>query len=309
MVSPLCSGKTRLPIEYRPSPRDCIITDVDQFESVFRSAVKERLGYEPIRIGSVIVVTDREADQASAFEASVRGFLGVLADASPSWTLVTGGEFDTIGGLLEIIERAEPDLVCTYRHLHSAEWRDPRTLGDFVEALTQATTHPILVLPHPEAQRASPHAVKNTDKVMAITDHLTGDHRLVNYAVRFTEHGGTVFLTHVEDEATFERYMGIISRISEIDTDVARETIHRQLVKEPRDYIASCRRILQDAGVSIRVEEIVILGHRISEYRKLIEEHEVDLLVFNTKDEDQLAMHGLAYPLAVELRQIPLLML
>ena len=35
----------------------------------------------------------------------------------------------------------------------------------------------------------------------------------------------------------------------------------------------------------------------------------VDLLVMNTKDEDQLAMHGLAYPLAVELRQIPLLML
>jgi hypothetical protein len=29
----------------------------------------------------------------------------------------------------------------------------------------------------------------------------------------------------------------------------------------------------------------------------------------NTKDEDQLAMHGLAYPLAVELRDIPLLML
>lgn len=29
----------------------------------------------------------------------------------------------------------------------------------------------------------------------------------------------------------------------------------------------------------------------------------------NTKDEDQLAMHGLAYPLAVELREIPLLML
>ncbi len=103
--------------------------------------------------------------------------------------------------------------------------------------------------------------------------------------------------------------MGVISRISEIDTDVARETIHRQLVKEPRDYIASCRRILQDAGVSIRVEEIVVLGHRISEYRKLIEEHEVDLLVFNTKDEDQLAMHGLAYPLAVELQQVPLLML
>ncbi len=31
--------------------------------------------------------------------------------------------------------------------------------------------------------------------------------------------------------------------------------------------------------------------------------------VLNTKDEDQLAMHGIAYALAVELRQIPLLML
>ena len=29
----------------------------------------------------------------------------------------------------------------------------------------------------------------------------------------------------------------------------------------------------------------------------------------NLKDEDQLAMHGIAYALAVELRQIPLLML
>ncbi len=33
------------------------------------------------------------------------------------------------------------------------------------------------------------------------------------------------------------------------------------------------------------------------------------VLVMNTKDEDQLAMHGLAYSLAIELRAIPLLML
>ena len=41
----------------------------------------------------------------------------------------------------------------------------------------------------------------------------------------------------------------------------------------------------------------------------LAEKHDVDLLVFNTKEEDQLAMHGVAYPLAVELRRLPLLML
>ncbi len=51
------------------------------------------------------------------------------------------------------------------------------------------------------------------------------------------------------------------------------------------------------------------MGDRVEEYRRLVEDHRVDLLVLNTLDGDQLAMHGQAYPLAVELRGIPLLML
>ena len=45
------------------------------------------------------------------------------------------------------------------------------------------------------------------------------------------------------------------------------------------------------------------------DYKRLIDEHRVDLLVMNTKDEDQLAMHGLSYPLTVELRDTPLLLI
>ena len=41
----------------------------------------------------------------------------------------------------------------------------------------------------------------------------------------------------------------------------------------------------------------------------IIAEHNVSLLVMNTKDDEQLAMHGVAYPLAVELRETPLLLL
>ena len=258
----------------------------------------------------MLVVTDRRGKDASAFDQTVRDFLGVLrAPATPAWTLVTGDEFDTLRGLLAIVDRARPDLVCTYRHLHSRQWEDPYTLGDYVEVLTQAAAVPILVLPHPEARRVATHAIKNTDTVMAITDHLTGNHHLINYAVRFTEPGGTLYLAHVEDEATFERYIGVISRISEINTDVAREHIGSRLLKEPRDFIDSCRKILGQADVKVDIKSIVTLGHRLKEYRTLIEQHEVDLLVFDTKDEDQLAMHGLSYPLAVELRQIPLLML
>jgi hypothetical protein len=144
---------------------------------------------------------------------------------------------------------------------------------------------------------------------MAMTDDLTGDERLVNYAVRLTEEHGTLFLTHVEDEAVFHRYLETIAKIPTIDTEVAREEILRQLLKEPADYIESVRQTLAAENLAIDTEAVVTTGHRLSEYKRLVDEHQVDILVLNTRDEDQLAMNGLAYPLAVELRNISLLML
>ena len=79
------------------------------------------------------------------------------------------------------------------------------------------------------------------------------------------------------------------------------------MLKEPADYIASVTAGL--TGVDLTVKAEVEMGHHLSTYRQLVQKHGVDLLVLNTKDDDQLAMHGLAYPLAVELRDLPLLML
>ena len=132
---------------------------------------------------------------------------------------------------------------------------------------------------------------------------------MVNYAAHVTQPGGRLLLSHVEDDAIFERYMEAISKISTIDTDVAREEIRARLLKDPEDYIESCRERLARTSPELTIESIVTSGHHIRAYRRLIEEHEVDLLVMNTKDEDQLAMHGLAYSLAIELRTVPLLML
>ncbi|MCH7778568.1 MAG: hypothetical protein IH878_18855 [Gemmatimonadetes bacterium] len=283
---------------------------VDQFESAFRAASKTVFEYQPIAVRSILVITDRSEAKADIFGKQISDFLSVLrSDDSPRWRIVNGSEFDTVPELLALVEAEQPDLICTYRHLHSESWRWPYTLGEYVDVLTQVTTTPVMVLPHPDAMRASEHAVKDTLAVMAMTDHLTGDAVLVNYAARFTEPSGKLFLTHIEDEATFERYMGTISRIPSIDTENSRRTILEQLLKEPKDYIRSCREVLEAEGLPLAVEEIVTKGHHLHEFEKLVEKHEVDLLVFNTKDEDQLAMHGLAYPLAVELRQIPLLML
>jgi hypothetical protein len=113
----------------------------------------------------------------------------------------------------------------------------------------------------------------------------------------------------LEDDAIFQRYIETIGKIPSIDTEVARETLELQLLKEPRDYAHSCKVSLADARPRLTVETAVGMGHRVGDCKRLIERHEIDLLVLNTKDEDQLAMHGLAYPLAVELRDVPLLML
>ena len=285
------------------------MSKVDQFESAFRSAVKEVYSYARPELAKVLVVTDLDSEAAQTFSTTCERFLSVLQDSI--WHRLTRDDFHNVAELLQKVSEHEPDLICTYRHLHSDAWKWPHSLGEHVDVLTQVTKCPVMVLPHPARGGASEHAFENTDAVMAITDHMTGDDRLVNFALRFTEPGGKLYLTHVEDEAVFERYIEVISKIAEIDTDLAREQIQAHLLKEPREYIESCQAVLSahSSNNSLEIEPVVTMGHRLSEYERLIEEHRVDLLIMNTKDDEQFAMHGMAYPLAVDLRTIPLLML
>ena len=285
------------------------MTKLDQFESVFKSADKAVYGYDRPAFGSVLLVTDLDAPDADAILGRVRSFLSTLDEADTRWETLCGDDFSTIQALLETIEARRPDLIVTYRHLHSDAWQWPYSLGEYLDVMTQATSVPVIVLPHPDAERALPHSIQDTDRVMAITDHLTGDSRLVNMALRFTEAGGTCWLTHVESAPVFDRYMDAISKIPDIDTDVAREELAAQLLKEPHDFIAACRAEIEAQGVAVSIEEVVAMGRWVTDYRDLIARREIDLLVLHTKDEAQQAMHGGAYALAVELRGIPLLML
>ena len=216
--------------------------------------------------------------------------------------------------LLQVVDEQRPDLIATYRCLHSEAWRFDFTLGAHIDVLTQATSTPVLLLPHPvrgagATLSGGTEAPGMTDRVMAVTDHLAGDERLVNAALAFAEPHGTLYLAHAEDDAIFERYLAVIGPSPEIDTDLARECIQAQLLKEPGDYIRSVGDVLREAGVDCDVVDLIAMGSHVEEYRALIDAHEVDLLVLNTKDADQSAMHGLAYPLAVEVRDTPLLMI
>ncbi len=285
------------------------MTNVDQFESVFRSADKPVFHYAEVELSTVMVVSDLASQAAEGFTKAVRRFLSGVDDESIRWQTLDGGQFASQGELLQKVEQAAPSLVCSYRNLHSDGWRWPHSLGEYLDVLTQVSEAPVLVCPHPEEMEPDKFAEHGTDRVMAVTDHLAGDDRLVNWAVKIAEDDGHLLLTHVEDEAGYQRMIDVISKIPALDTDIARRTIKPQLLKEPRDYIRSCRERLEKAGAKVKVEEVVTMGHRLGDYRRLVTENRVDVLVLNTRDEEQLAMHGRAYPLAVELRDLPLLLL
>ena len=281
---------------------------VDQFESVFRAAAKVRFSYSAVEVESVLVVSDRDERGAAAFGDRVQSLLTVLERVENiRWRVVHGGEYDSVPALLELVEAERPGLICTYRHLHSDSWRWPYTLGEYIDVLTQVTTTPIMVLPHPERQPERP--VRHTKVVMAMTDHLVGDHKLVNWAARFTDEDGRLVLANVEDDAALDRFIETIGRIPSIDTDHARDAIEDRLERDVRAYMESCADEIVRAALTIAVESVVAHGHHLTEYSRLVEQHEADLLVMHTKDEDQLAMHGLAYPLAIEVRSVPLLLL
>jgi hypothetical protein len=283
------------------------LPSVDQFESVFKSASKAPFHYERRTFARVLVVTDTDAAHGRSIGERVRRFLGSV-DGRAQWMTAPAEDSETVEALLALVERQRPDLLVTYRNLHSAAWQWPHSLGRHLDVLTQTAHCPVLVIPHPNDEAVFAASMDHTRIVMAATDHLAGDGRLVNYAVSLTEPGGKLVLVHIEDDATFERYMEVISKIPTIDTDNARETILAQLLKEPRDYVRACREELARQAVDVSVEKVVSTGHRLSEYKQLIDHHAVELLVMHTRDQDQLAMHGLAYPLAVELRHIPLLL-
>lgn len=290
------------------------MTNIDQFESLFRAASKPVFELEPVDVRDILVVTDMDEQQTTQFADQAKSFLTALEvpdpDRLPRYSQICGDEFDSVQKLLDRLENPRPDLVVTYRNLHAETADHPFSLGAYVNVLTQATDIPTLLLPEPKVLAntdPSPLADK-TRHVMVVTDHLAGDHHLVSMAVRFVTDDGELILSHIEDQYAFDRYMKAIDKIPDLDSELARQTISKQLLSEPQDYIESCRSVLQARGVQNSIKPLVTFGNRIEDYRHLIEDRHIDLLLMNSRDDDQLAMHGMAYPLVVELRKTPILL-
>ena len=95
------------------------MTNLDQFESVFKSADKAVYKYDRPTFDRVLLVTDLNKADAAGIADRVRSFLTVIDEAGTRWNTLYGDDFGSVQALLENIEKLKPDLIITYRHLHS----------------------------------------------------------------------------------------------------------------------------------------------------------------------------------------------
>ena len=283
---------------------------MDEFESQFKSAVKTPYVYEEISLGSIALVCDEEEAASDELLKKAQSLVPQLAGHSePRWKVFGRDTFTTVSDLLSKLEDFDADLVMAERNL-KLDHGDNLIYGltNYIDALTQVMEAPVLLLPmretvDMETKRYAPKAI------MVETNHLTGDSRLINWGVRFAEPDRSLHLTHIEDGAAFANYIDAIGKIPEIDTPLAEQTIHDTLLKLPHDFARSARAHLQTKFPELNVEEIVRFGSALSDYESIIDEKAIDLLILNTKERGQLAMNGIAYAMAVEFKDRPLLLL
>ncbi|MCO4780770.1 MAG: hypothetical protein KC646_00495 [Candidatus Cloacimonetes bacterium] len=286
------------------------MSEIDQFESVFRAAFQEPFKYQHKAITSILFLGDLGADAlADTFEKVTSMLEPVFLKDQPQFSYIQVSPDNTTQDILNSLESQQADLIITYRNLYSNAWQFPHSLGEQLDVLLQKTNVPVLVIPHPLSEYSSNHAMRNTDRVMVLSDHLSTEHRLTSIAADFTHANGELSLFHFEDQIAFDRMISTISKIPQIDTELAQREIKDQLAIESHKYMDSCEEKLKKTHPNITINKQCIFGKLIESIREFIQTNKIDLLVMNTKDQDQLAMHGLSYPIAVEVRQIPILMI
>lgn len=278
--------------------------NLDVFESAFKRAIREPFVYSRPRFDSVIVLDNGTEDPLCD---GVRKWLETHPlFAGAAWICMNSREYEDWAHLKYPLAHRENALIAARRMLEGPDPSNPYSLGATMDAMLQDLPGPVLALPSggaPDPDRF------RLDAVVAVADHLSGHHGLVNHAAAFTLPGGELTLCHVESADVFAHYMNAIERIPEINSALAREKISKQLLAHPRHYIDSVASVLKRERSDLRVDSVVDIGHRIDRYKEILAKRKAGMFVLESKDSSQLAMHSLGYSLAVEFRDIPLLML
>lgn len=283
------------------------VNSLDQFESVFKRSYKTRFKYKAAELNRILVITGSEEKRSAEISQITQKFLK-SATRDANWQVIHGGEITDVKSLLKRCQDEAPDLIITYRNLKQPDRDLPYGLGSYLVALTQGLHVPIMILPYFTDDTDYSKVMLNTNSVTVMAGHIEGHDDLINLGVCLTEPNGRLHVTHFEDKRTFEYYINAISKIPQLDTDIARAELADQLLRQPQNYLEQCIEVLSEARPNIEVVAIVQMAETLAACQQHIRDNQVDLLIMQSKDEDQLAMNGIAYTLGVELKQVPLLL-
>ncbi|MDE0757742.1 MAG: hypothetical protein OSB45_06235 [Pseudomonadales bacterium] len=207
---------------------------------------------------------------------------------------------------LNSIETQSADLMVTHHHLFET-FTDPNLgLGTYLETLLQSSPIPLMIVPHYLDPGLAP-ATEKLEDVLVISDHFSNSDELINWSAEFVSNSGALWLTHVESEVDFERYMQAIARIPELDTETARTTLCRELLHESMSYIQNCKQQLAKTNPALAVELLACMGQPLHTYRQWLCSDKHELLVIPALAEDRFAQRALTGQLASEYPHIALL--
>ena len=287
---------------------------IDEFESQFKSALKEHYTYGPVSIESCALITDLVGADAVRLTNIVKRLVPELPGTPYqrterlSWHTLGGDRYSSVKSMLAEVEKIRPDILVVQRNLKTNPDDLVCGLSNYLDALTQTCRTPVLLLPELTLDQLE-EQISEPLEVMVQTPHLVGDSSLINWGLRFALPNGRLYLVHIENKRVFDQYIDIISRIPEIHTDIAQDSLREKLLSLPSEFIEQARSVLRSKEPMIDVHGIVELGHRIVDYRRLIETHNIELVITYTQDEHLTAINTIAYSLAIAFRDVPILLL
>jgi hypothetical protein len=274
---------------------------MDHFASIFRAADKELLLISEVLLSKVVLVTDVSREESLEIWERWKGILPndvelVLFDQETSRSL---------SNLVQRIDTLGCDLIITYRCLHSDAWKYPFAIGSHVEVLTQVSSCPVLLMPDP---RENMDPFTDASLIMLMSGDLSQEGELVGLACGIRGKEAEIILTQLEDNFAMKRLLSLISKIPQIDTDVAERAIFERIEREAEEWVNRCSDLLSQRENPPKITHMLLHEPTIEDCVQLMRNTKPDMLVINTKDDEQLAIHGLAYPLMVQFRNLPLLL-
>lgn len=282
---------------------------IDEFESRFRRAIKPLYDYEEISISSVVLVLDGKAISDEDLENIKRCTKAIFGLNDPDLRIETFNisEFTSVVDCIRNIRALNPDLIISERLLGLPDTTLP-SIGAYVDSFSYRVDCPVCIVPFNFLKRnyEKCEALKN---IMVLSESIQGDSKLVNFALNFVSIGTKLVLTDMINGKTFNYYIELVSKIASIETEPAREELQKLIVKMASEFEDDCITKLEEIMPDLAVAKHIDFAYKVQDYLNILNEHKADILIINSRTDEEKNLNTIAHSLAISVTDIPVMLI